>query len=108
MHPESRISFDSMIVALSDIQRRNLLIALLDKNPQDDSPTVTFEDGSDSEVMEHLIRMHHLHLPMLENYGFIEWDRQKGEVTKGPTFDEIRPLLELLIEHEDELPAGWL
>jgi len=29
-------------------------------------------------------------------------------VIKGPNFDEIKPLLELLENHEDELPTDWL
>lgn len=52
--------------------------------------------------------MQHLHLPKLADYEFIEWNKDTHEVTKGPKFDEIRPLLELLATHEDELPADWL
>jgi len=29
-------------------------------------------------------------------------------VSKGPAFDAIKPLLELSVAHEDELPADWL
>ncbi|WP_436927670.1 hypothetical protein [Halosimplex amylolyticum] len=52
--------------------------------------------------------MQHVHLPKLADYRFIEWNQGTHEVTKGPKFDEIRPLLELLDDREDELPADWL
>jgi predicted transcriptional regulator len=102
------ISFDDMVDALADVQRRKLLIALLEHNPQDDSPVVIADSESESDAVERLVSMQHVHLPKLADYGFIEWDEDTHEVMKGPNFDEIRPLLELLDDHEDELPDDWL
>lgn len=98
---------DETLHVLSHIQRRSLLVALLDHNPQDDSPVaVGSEEAVDS--VERLVEMRHVHLPKLEEYGFITWDRDSNEVSKGPNFEEIRPLLELLDDHESELPDDWL
>jgi hypothetical protein len=47
------------------------------------------------------------HLPMLEAEGIIEWDRETGEISKGPNFEEIEPLLRLMREHADDLPPDW-
>jgi hypothetical protein len=52
--------------------------------------------------------MRHTHLPKLEESGFIEWDQERNIVRKGPQFEEIQPLLELMENHADELPDGWL
>ena len=52
--------------------------------------------------------MNHVYLPILREYGFIEWNRDANEVSKGEDFEEIRRLLELLVDHEDELPRDWL
>jgi hypothetical protein len=101
-------SFDEMLDALADVQRRTLLVALLEHNPQDDAPVVLADSEEDGDSMERLVRMDHVHLPKLEEYGFIEWNEKTHEVAKGPNFDEIRPVLELLEGHDDELPPGWL
>lgn len=102
------ISFDDMVDALADVQRRKLLVALLDHNPQDDTPIVIADSESGSDAVERLVTMNHVHLPKLADYGFIEWDRDSHEVAKGPNFEEIRPLLKLLDDHEDKLPADWV
>lgn len=102
------VKFDDVLDALADVQRRTLLLALLRHNPQDDSPVVVGDTESEIEAVVSLIEMRHRHLPKLVEYGFIEWDEEHNEVKKGPQFAEIRPLLELLDDHEDELPEGWL
>ena len=51
--------------------------------------------------------MHHTHLPRLAEAGYVEWDREDDVLRRGPRFDEVAPLIELLVVHEDELPAGW-
>jgi hypothetical protein len=40
--------------------------------------------------------------------GFIRWDRDANEISKGPNWGDIAPLLILIEEHEDELPDDWL
>lgn len=101
-------SVDEMLDVLADVQRCKLLVALLDHNPQDDSPVVIADSAAEADAVQRIVEMDHVHLPKLEEYGFIDWDRRTHEVAKGPHFDEIRPLLELLADHDDELPADWL
>ncbi|WP_415379679.1 ArsR family transcriptional regulator [Halosimplex sp. TS25] len=103
-----QILFDEMVDALADVQRRTLLVALLEHNPQADRPVVVGDGGTEAIEVKQLIQMKHVHLPKLAEYGFIDWDEDAHEVAKGPNFDEIRPLLELLDDHADELPADWL
>ena len=109
MHRDTRSrTFDDMLDAVGHIQRRKLLVALLAHNPQDDEAVTVVENESMDEALGRLVDMHHVHLPKLEEYGFITWNQATNEVSKGPNFEEIRPLLELLRDHEDELPDGWL
>lgn len=94
---------------LANAQRRRLLIHMLEHNPEDDTkPYIGDMDVDDADVEEILMQMTHIHLPKLEADGFINWDQEEHVVTKGPNFEEVRPLVELLNNHEDELPNGWL
>lgn len=96
---------DTLYEVLSNVQRRQLLFALLDETPQPDSPNEldTLPDTTrvgDAGRVEH----RHVHLPKLNDYGFIEWSPDTSCVERGPEFDEIRPTLELLAAHHEELP----
>ncbi|WP_348611027.1 ArsR family transcriptional regulator [Halobaculum rarum] len=101
-------TFDECLDALGHVQRRKLLRGLLVHNPQDDDSEKIDPDGSNEEEVERLIGMKHVHLPKLEGYGFITRNRDTNDISKGPNFEEIRSLLEMLAAHEDELPDGWL
>ena len=99
---------DTAFRALANDHRRRLLLALLEHNPQEEV-TVPEDIPLDSEEVEILrSELYHRHLPLLEELGFIEWNRETQTVVKGPQFSEIRPLLELVDRHRDELPEGWL
>lgn len=95
-------SFDDAFDALADPRRRELLVSLLDRDSRADPRVADDEHGSGD-----LLAMEHVHLPKLDAYGFVRWDRESGEVTRGPAFDELRPLLELFEDHREELPSGW-
>ena len=101
--------WDNALDALSNPYRRQLLVALLEHNPQDDSDHDPLHNAPDAEESENLqTELIHNHLPKLEEMGFIVWDRETNEIKKGPNWDDIAPLLELIETHRDELPAGWL
>ena len=109
MQSHNRIRIDDVFDVLTNMYRRRLLVGLLQHDPQAD--TLEFPDSalvSDEQSEELELELYHVHLPKLEERGFIEWDRETRTISTGPAFDEIRPLLELLDEHSDELPEGWL
>jgi len=108
--PDSSPSMDSVLDVLANRYRRRVLVALLEHNPQDeDDPQIPDDlELADEELETLRIHMTHTHLPKLEEAEFIEWDRDSNSVRKGPRFDEIQPLLELMRDHADELPADWL
>jgi hypothetical protein len=101
---------DAMLNVLANKYRRRVLVALLEHNPQDGhDPQIPDDVTLETEDLESLmINMRHGHLPKLEEEGFIEWDRETNTVEKGPQFEEIQPLLELMENHADELPDDWL
>lgn len=97
---------------LANPYRRQLLLALFDENPQDDDDLDPLDLLTDGETIDDLavtrLELTHSHLPKLADMGFIEWDREVGELSKGPNWKEIAPLLRLMHEHRDELPDEWL
>lgn len=101
----TELSFDDMFDALSNIHRRRVLIALLDGDAADD-PWVSIDSGDmDAQTRLHI---NHIHAPKLVEYGVIEWDEANYRVKAGPDFERIRPLLELLRQHEEVLPDDWI
>ncbi|TYT60337.1 DUF7344 domain-containing protein [Natrialba swarupiae] len=98
--------------ALANSYRRQLLLALFDANPQDDDDIDPLDLLANEETTDDLaatrVELTHLHLPKLVEMGFIEWDRESGELSKGPNWSGIAPLLKLMHEHRDELPDDWL
>ncbi len=83
-------------------ERRDLLAAL----EPSAGTALDVEEWADADCTT-MVDLHHVHLPLLEEYGFITWDRATGRVTRGPQFQKIGPLLELLAAHADELPGEW-
>lgn len=97
--------FDSHLDALGHVDRRQLLVALLDANSGNDLPV---EIDNSERGTGFQLSMYHIHLPKLQNYGFVDADLDRYVVTTGPRFEEIRPFLELLDANRSRLPDGWL
>lgn len=50
------------------------------------------------------IRLHHVHLPLLEANSLFEWNRTAGTVRKGEEVEDVRPVLTALDTRSDALP----
>lgn len=109
-----KTAFDRMADALSHPYRRQLLVALTEHNPQDIGDGLDAEHalasvhGGVSGGADIEIEFVHNHRPKLEGYGYIRVDEHTGQISKGPNWEEIAPLLRLLRTHEDDLPPDWL
>jgi predicted transcriptional regulator len=86
-------------------RHRRLILLLLKRGTIETTNDAIVRGGSERDGSN--VQLTHNHLPKLEDAGYIEWDRETDEITKGPRFDEIEPLLELIEDHADELPHGW-
>ena len=95
---------DQVLDQLSTRHRRLVLLSLKHGGPT--TETNVMIRGTDDEGAGE-IQLLHSHLPKLEDAGYIKWDRDAGEISKGPRFDDIEPLLELIENHADELPPDW-
>lgn len=97
---------DRKFDALARAERRELLVALLDHNPQtlSESPSQPAKSDTAQPLVERdadRIERQHVHLPKLAEYGYVEWDREEDILTKGPRFDEIRPLVEFVRDNHE-------
>ncbi|WP_449272244.1 DUF7344 domain-containing protein [Haloprofundus halophilus] len=101
-------TLDQQFISLSHPTRRRILITLAEDNPRDvdefERSDFTTEDG---ELEQFIVTLHHNHLPQLADAGFIDWDRESNTITRGPNFEEIRPLVTLIANHQEELPENW-
>lgn len=97
--------FDEAFAAMADPERRALLLALQEHNPQS-IPGTPVEESSGESGNDRRIQMVHVHLPKLVDAGFVDWDRETQELSKGPNFATVRPLLELVDEECTDLPGN--
>lgn len=113
------ITNDDVFDALADVQRRRVLIQLLysdsENVPHLSNASQDMLQAHEEVLQEYLsgaeeianadkavIRTYHVHLPKLVESLYVEWDRGNHLVTKGPKYDEVRPLLELVDERREE------
>ncbi|WP_227380705.1 DUF7344 domain-containing protein [Haladaptatus halobius] len=94
------------LAVLSSVHRRQLLVALAQSNPQHDQTSASGASETTSDEHDQAIAMQHVHLPVLADHGFIDWEQETQTVTKGPQFDEIEPLLTAVGEHQEVLSDG--
>ena len=106
MSTEAVTSFDTYLDALQHVDRRRLLLALLDTE-EAARPIELDQLKYETAESDVLVSFHHVHLPKPENQGFVDASPDQHAVTTGPQFEEIRPLLELLDTHRNRLPPDW-
>jgi DNA-binding transcriptional ArsR family regulator len=95
---------DNKLGILSKRQRRLILLTLKHGEEKTESDML-FRGGDKMDDAE--LQLIHNHLPRLEEAGYIDWDRDTGTISKGSRYDEIKPLLDLMENHADELPPDW-
>ncbi len=96
-------SLEDALDALSHVQRRMLLLALLEPRNRSTS-SFAVADGTTDDTDARLVEMDDVHLPKLQEYGFIERDPETNEVWRGPRYEHIVPILRLLEEQDGTLP----
>ncbi len=98
---------DELYDALSNPHRRRLLFDLLEDAPRTDSPRSLETLPPDSRGGKSTrIEYHHVHLPKLEQYGFIDWSSDISCVERGPRFEDVSATLELLATCREFAPAS--
>ncbi|RDZ52925.1 hypothetical protein DEQ92_15190 [Haloferax sp. Atlit-6N] len=98
---------DEAFDALGNVHRRRLLMGLRRRrHARLEAATRDAAVGGGRNRDRLKVELFHIHLPKLADAGFVEWNRHRGSVARGPRFDEIEPLLRFLDENAGELSAG--
>ncbi|WP_227376839.1 DUF7344 domain-containing protein [Haladaptatus halobius] len=96
---------------LRDSHRRRILLAVSNHNPRTEgeftTDSFTPDETSEDEIEGLKTQLHHVHLPKMADKGYIKWHPITETIRRGPNFADIAPLLKLMDDHEDELPADW-
>lgn len=50
----------------------------------------------------------HFHLPKLAAAEYITWDDQSYKLSEGPRFAEVKPVVEIVQKHDEQLPGEWM
>lgn len=98
--------WDTTFKVLAAEPRRQLIVTLLDASPDESVPLP--ESAINPNVPEDPDRLrqelHHQHLPMLADYGFIEWGTDPLHASRGPRFNEAAVIFEALHSTSQCLP----
>ncbi|MFD1563770.1 transcriptional regulator [Haloarchaeobius amylolyticus] len=98
------IKFDRYLWAIGHIQRRRLLLELLE-TPAIHTSELNMSEG---ETKLLLAEVKHAHLPKLSDHDVIDWNPERNRIKRGSKFEEVKPLLELLDANRERLPDGWV
>lgn len=93
-------SLDDSFRSLANQDRRRILFYLLERDSQAEVSIPEVIEAGENKYENLLNAYHHNHLPLLDSFGIIEWDKEVHVVSQGPNFDDIRPLLNLIDTNE--------
>jgi hypothetical protein len=98
-------SLDDHLDVLGHVTRRRLLRTLTDHHAINRTDAVDLAPD-DADVHEVRVNLYHNHLPKLDEAGFVDWDRDTDEITRGPAFEEIEPMLRAVTNSETSYTEG--
>ncbi|MHC3436653.1 hypothetical protein ACYJ1Y_00810 [Natrialbaceae archaeon A-gly3] len=98
--------WNQVFEALTAEPRRQLIVSLLDA-PDDESVSLPEAAASPTVPPEPdplRIQLRHRHLPMLEDAGFVRWDEEPFQASRGPRFEEAAVVFETLHDNAAAIP----
>ncbi|WP_436927579.1 hypothetical protein [Halosimplex amylolyticum] len=99
-------NWDTVFKALSSEPRRQLIVSLLDAGPDHSVPlpesAIMPNVLADPEMLRQ--ELHHVHLPMLADMGFITWETEPLVASRGPKFDQVAVVFEALHAEATNIP----
>lgn len=95
----NKTQLDELLSCLANETRRRIIVAL---RAADSSERVDEQSLLTRATEQSAIELQHVHLPMLDDVGLVEWEPDHDVVARGPYFDDAVRLLEALESTEME------
>lgn len=98
--------WDTVFEAITAEPRRQLIVSLLDAPAEQAVPLPEHAANSNVPVDAGRLRQElvHVHLPKLEDQGFIDWERDPFTASRGPRFDEVAVVFSALHANAADIP----
>lgn len=96
--PKKADDLGELLEILSHPHRRRIITRLHTRSPRDEDEFELEELTGNDELDNETITLIHIHLPKLADSGYINWDQKQQIVTRGPRFEEIEPLIDLMVD----------
>lgn len=98
--------WDRAFRTLSQQPRRQLLLSLSNASPTAwlELPEAALSSHYEGTRRALCIELRHHHLPALSDVGYVQWDDEAFEVSRGPNFREAAAVLAALVSAADDLP----
>ena len=100
--------WDTVFRSLAAEPRRQLVVSLMEA-PQDRELSLPEAANPPSLLMEPATlysELIHVHLPVLEDAGLIEWEREPLCAKRGPQFEEAATVIEAIQQNASTLPPS--
>lgn len=99
-------NWDSVFKALSAEPRRQLIVSLLDAPPDESVPLPESAVNPNVPPNAKTLRqqLHHVHLPMLADMGFVGWEKEPFVASRGPQFEEVAVVFDALQAEATSIP----
>lgn len=92
---DAGLSVGDVLNAVGHPRRRDLLLELLKRTTRDGPPPAIDVSQQHARSGDRRSSVDHAHLSSLEAYGIVDWNETSHEVTPGPKFGQVEPLLRL-------------
>ncbi|MFC7097642.1 hypothetical protein [Halobaculum marinum] len=99
---------DRVFGVLSHPARRVVLDRLVERSPDEADPLRVDRVVSGADAPEAgRLELHHVHLPKLAAHGYADWDADEETIRRGPSFEEVAPVVRLCRRRGEAFPAEW-
>ncbi len=104
-HPGAE-RWDRVFHALAAEPRRRTIAALREVPPDEwvQLPEAINERVDAPDERTARVRLHHVHLPVLAQRGYVEWETDPLRARRGPDFSEVAAVVESVLERTDGAP----